>query len=247
MKFYKRLPINRKDPMSKTFAVETDGRIVTNTSNSLQTPVGTAAQRPTVPVDGQLRYNTDIGVGGELEAYVNGTWEIIKTNRQANITKQEFDNGDYADTFFGPLTYDVDVAKPENVFVYVENVPQIAGINFSLDYSSISTPITTSTIITQNETGGITVIRVASVADFNPGNPIAGINLTGNTIVDTSATDLTITITPGTYGPISIDDVVATQLPVGTYVRFSSDSLPVPHKPVITLLGFDGYNPPFEV
>ena len=95
MKFYKRLPINRKDPMSGRFAVEADDRIITTTTRGMQMPSGTALERTTVPVDGEIRYNKDIGAGGELEAYINGTWEIIKTNRPATVTQQEFDNGDY--------------------------------------------------------------------------------------------------------------------------------------------------------
>jgi hypothetical protein len=248
MKFYKRLPLNRKDPMSSKFAVEADDRIITNTTKSLQVPKGTVVQRPENPVNGEIRYNTDIGSnGGELEAYVDGAWQIIKTNRQAEITRQEFDNGDYADTLFGPLAYDIDLAKPQNVFVYVENVFQLSDINYTLEYSSTSTPITTSTTLSIAADPGDTLLFVESVADFNPGNPIFGNNLDGNTVVDTSATDLTITIDNGTTGAVATGTVITTNFPLGTYVKFSNNSTPVPHKPVITLLGFDGYNPPFEV
>jgi hypothetical protein len=248
MKFYKRLPLNRKNPFSNTFAAEADGRLVTNTTNSLQLPKGNIAQRPAGPSNGQIRYNIQLGNnGGELEAYIDGKWEIIKTNRQANITKQEFDNGDYADTLFGPLAYNVSIDRPENVFVYVENVPQIAGTNYTLEYSSTPTPITTSTTLSIEAGPGETLLFVESVADFNPGQPITGSNLDGNTVVDTSATDRTIIISPGASGTVATGTVITTSFAPGTYVRFRPDSLPVPHKPVITLLGFDGYNPPFEV
>ena len=246
MKFYKRLPLFLKEPMSSRFAVEADGTIVTNTDKAIQTPRGTTLQRPTNPVLGEIRFNSDLGPDGDLEAYIDYRWQRIKTNRQQVITKQEFDNGDYADTRFGPLAYDIDINFPENMFVYVENVPQIAGLNYTLEYSSPISPITTSTVIVQTGYSGDTVLYVTSVADFNPNDPITGPNINGSVIVDTSATDLTVTITPGLVGTINPGDVVTTTLASGTYVTFSIDSLPVPHKPVITLLGFDGYGPPFE-
>ena len=248
MKFYKRLPIHRKDPMSGRFAVEADDRIVTNTVHGMQMPRGNAAQRSVPPVNGELRYNNDIGTGGELEAYVNGVWEIVKTNRQATVTRQEFDNGDYADTLFGPLAYDIDTNKPENLTVYVENVPQIPGTNFNLLYSSAGSPIVATAFVIGLAYSGDTVLKVDTVADFNPGQPITGNFIApGTTIVITSATNKTITITPGITNSIVPGTLVTTTFSTGTYVKFAVDSLPVPYKPVITLLGLDGYCPPFEV
>lgn len=248
MKYYKRLPLNRKDPMNNRFAVEADDRIVTTTHRGMQLPSGTALERTTMPVDGEIRYNKDIGVGGELEAYINGTWEIIKTNRPATVTQQEFDNGDYADTLFGPLAYDIDPTKPENLTVYVENVPQIPGTNFTLIQSTSSSTFTTSTLVTIDSASNDTILYVSSVADLNPGNLIDGTNITpGTTIVDTSATDLTVILSTSTSGVVTSGTVLTTTFGTGTYVQFLGNSLPVPNKPVITLLGLDGYCPPFEV
>lgn len=248
MKFYKRLPIHRKDPMSDRFAVEADDRIVTSTARGMQMPRGTAGERSEPPVNGELRYNTEIGVGGELEVYVNGIWEIVKTNRQATVTKQEFDNGDYADTVFGPLAYDINTDKPENLTVYVENVPQLPGINFNLLYSDSLTPILASAITVSLANSGATLLTVDTVADFNFGQPITGNYIApGTTIVTTDPILKTITIDQGTTGAIVPGTLVTTSFSTGTYVKFSLDSLPVPNKPVITLLGLDGYCPPFEV
>lgn len=248
MKFYKRLPLDSKDPTSGRFAVEADNRIVTNTSHGMQMPRGISSERSKLPVNGELRYNTEIGTGGELEAFINGKWEIVKTNRQAKVTKQEFDNGDYADTIFGPLAYDIDPTKPENLTVYVENVPQISGINFNLLYSSVELPITSTATVISLANPGSTTLYVDTVADFNPGQLISGNFLApGTTIVLTSATSRTITITPGTISTIAAGTVLTTQFGTGTYVQFSLGSPPVPNKPVIVLLGLDGYCPPFEV
>ena len=47
---------------------------------SLQMPVGTTAQRPTNPVDGDCRYNTDFGY---VEYYYKGFWADARSNQGA--------------------------------------------------------------------------------------------------------------------------------------------------------------------
>lgn len=250
MKFYRRHSISESSPQDNSWAVEADGRIVTNSTNSMETPRGDASQRPSEPVNGSIRYNTELGLteGGELEVYVDGKWEIIKTNRQQVITKQIFENGDYADTIFGPLSYNVDVTKPENVFVYVENVWQIPGLNYELVLNTAGEVLSTSTVLTKIAPDTTTTLYVSSVADFNPGQPLFGAGLSGNTVVETSSTSKTITISPGVFGTLSSGTSVLAEFPdEGTYVRFIGNSIPVPYKPVIVLQGFDGYGPPFEV
>lgn len=247
MKFYKRLPINTYDPMSKSFAVEADGRIITNTVASMETPSGVTEERPTVLVNGAIRYNESIGIGGELEAYINNRWEIIKTNRQAQVTKQVFENGDYKDTIFGPLAYDIDISRPENVMVYVENVYQVPGVNYELIRSTNAQPLTTSTTVPTLVGFGETVIPLADVSNFNPGIALNGTNLQNNVIVSVDNTASTITVSPGALGVIPAGGLAIAVYSTGTWIRFMPDSVPVPTKPVMTLLGLDGYCPPFEV
>jgi hypothetical protein len=247
MKFYKRLPISQFNPMDDKFAVEADGRIVTDTVVGMETPSGDASQRSVFPENGTIRYNTDIGNGGELEAYVNGTWEIIKTNRQATVTKQTFENGDYADTIFGPLAYDIDITKPENLSVYVENVYQIPGVNYELRRSSLGFPLTSTATVVQTVGFGETVVYLDTIADFNVGLTLTGTNLNNNVIIATSATDKSITIEPGALGFIPVGGLAVANFSTGTYVQFEPSSTPVPFKPVTTLLGLDGYCPPFQV
>ena len=43
----------------------------TSMTSAIQLPAGTTAQRPGVPVNGMLRYNSDTG---KIEAYANGGW-----------------------------------------------------------------------------------------------------------------------------------------------------------------------------
>jgi hypothetical protein len=240
MRFIKRLPLDRRDPMSKRFAVEADGHIVTRSTSAFELPTGTTEQRPTNPIDGDLRFNTS-GGGGTLEAYFSGTWQTIVG--QTIITQQEFDNGDYADTIFGPLAYDVDPTKPQNVFVYVENVWQIPGTNYNLVRSSPTSLLKVSTATFIDATVGETTLFLDSIGDFNPGQSITGTNI-NSVITQVSATDLTVTFTPGITGPISSGTVVTTTFSTGTFIRFSDHSIPVPNKPVYAFLGFDRSVPP---
>ena len=243
MKYYKRQPINRQSPMNSAFAVEADGRIVTNTRRSLEIPDGPTSSRPMTALNGMLRYNTDIN---NFEAYIDGQWQLLVANTQAQITKQVFENGDYADTIFGPLAYDIALEKAENIFVYVENVPQMADLNYSLVYGSTSTPYTTSTFLAQPVSVNTNTLYLESVADFNPGYVISGSGIPlGTTIVSSSGTALTVVLSNEVTAPVSSGTEVTVYYSSGTYVKFSDNSVPVPHKPVIVLLGFDGYNPPF--
>lgn len=138
MKFYKRLPLNRKDPQSNRFAVEANGEIVTDSTVSLQIPVGELNERPPTYKDGQIRYSTTIN---EFEVYnASGEglgWEILRTVRPANIVVQNIGSGDYATTEFGPLQWSTgtnytNYQKPQNIMLYVENVYQIPNTNYTL-------------------------------------------------------------------------------------------------------------------
>lgn len=240
MKYYKRLPINRKSPTSNAFVVEADGTIITDTHGALEIPDGNISQRPLNPTEGMMRFNTELGY---FETYISGVWGPLSAISTFNIIQDEFDNGDYADMYFGPLSRDVDITKPQNVFVYVENVPQISNYNYTLEYSSVATPITTSTALTLSTSSGVSILQVSSVADFNSGQPITGSGIdVATTITATSVTDLTISLSLPTTAPIASGTVVTTTLSTGTWVKFGNNSLPVPFKPVFVITGFSGGN-----
>lgn len=238
MKYYKRLPINRKDPVSNRFAVQIDGSIVTDSKAAIAIPDGNTAQRPVAPIEGMLRFNNQLNY---FETYTSSTWHPLQAVTQMNIVQQEFDNGDYADVYFGPLAKNVDITKPQNVFVYVENVPQISNYNFTLEYGSTLNPITTSTTLTSSTSSGVSILHVASVADFNAGQYITGPGIQSNTTVTaTSVTNLTINLSLPTNSSISAGTTVTTTLATGTWIRFSDHSIPVPNKPVFAITGLDG-------
>lgn len=245
MKFYKRQNLNNGNPMDDSWTVSADNQIKTNITSAMETPSGNSNQRPLQPENGAIRYNLQIG-SGELEVFVNGRWETIKTNRQQELTLQSFENGDYFDTYFGPLAYNIDTTRPQNIFVFVDNVYQIPERNYTLTQSTEESPLTTSTTITRSSNFGETIIHIGNVANFNVGTPINGTNLNGNVITEVSATDQTITVFPGALGPINPGDLVVASFSTGTYVIFSEDAVPVPSKPVTVLMGIDGYTPPFN-
>ena len=243
MKFIKRLVLNRKDPVSNIFAVEADGRIVTNTGKSLQLPTGSTAGRPS-GVNGMLRYNLTLN---DAEAYNSsgaGTgWEKIKTNRQDTITPQNLGVGNYVNTLFGPLAYQVDASKPQNIFVYVDNVYQIPTTNYTLQYG---TGIRVTRNITSSIGPGTTVIPINTATNVLPGmivsTPTGMAANTTVTNVNTTVSPPTITITPGTTGGINAGTTATfTYNNSSTFVNFTSAA---PAKQVFTLLGFDNYAPP---
>lgn len=242
MRFYKRSKTDSIKPQDTAFAVEADGRIITTTKVGIEVPAGGYADRYSTPDNGTIRYNDEID---ELEAYINGNWEIIKTNRQGTVTVDTFINGDYADRYFGPLSYNVDITKPQNISVYVDNVFQVPFTNYTLERSDPGFPITTSTTVSIAANFGDTTIFLDSIADFNPGRILSGTNLEGCVIVSTSSTTQTIEISPGALGFIPAGGLATVNISTGTYIAFEPDAVPTPSKPVTAILGLDGYNPPF--
>ena len=244
MRYVKRLPLNHRDPASNRFAVDQNNLIITNSTNAMQLPSGTVAQRPAAPVNGEIRYNTDLGTSGELEAFVDGAWQIIKTNRQQTITQDTFTGSNYSNTIFGPLSYNVDPTKPQNVMIYVDNVYQVPTTNYILHSSTSGNLLSTSTQIAISTSTGATTLYLDSTADFDPGNPIVVDTNTG-TILSVTTNSITIN-TPLSVG-ITAGDTITTTFSIGTFMQFTPSDVPSPSKPITVLLGFDGYTPPFEV
>ena len=136
----------------------TDTNVVLSPVNlgSVILPTGTSSQRPVTPVNGMMRYNTDIHTGGEVEVYQSGVWRSLRFKESTGITQQNLGAGDDVNTIFGPLS-----PRPpsitasntswggQNLIVVVENVIQLNNINYTVvqnpTFYSESYPITTST------------------------------------------------------------------------------------------------------
>ena len=127
MRFVKKLQLNPKLIEDKSVSVAANGHVVMDTTYALKVPTGNSAQRPASPEIGQIRYNTDTN---EMEVYVNNAWEINRTDRPATVTVQTLGTGDAVEQEFGPLS--PVPATAANILVLVENVVQIAGVNYTM-------------------------------------------------------------------------------------------------------------------
>ena len=59
---------------TSSVSISTAQLVTLSSTGSLTLPSGTTAQRPTVPVNGMIRYNTS---GPCVEGYINGAWRLI--------------------------------------------------------------------------------------------------------------------------------------------------------------------------
>lgn len=251
MRYIKKLALNKKDPQSDRFSVLQDNRIVTTSKTSLEVPTGAKADRPTTLIDGTVRFNTTLQ---EFEVYNSQNpgfkpWEILRTIRQATITSQDLGVGNYNDSVFGPLSYAVDTSKPQNIFVYVDNVWQTPNTNYTLT----NNPSAATTTLSENTTTGVTTLFMNTLTNIDVGEPGVWRTVSGPSAIQVGTT---VTSVNFVYNGIHNGYQVGISLPTtnamtsgtaitvsynsGTYIQFTG---PVPAKPVYALLGFDGYFP----
>jgi hypothetical protein len=239
MKFYKRLALNPHRPQDDRVAVEADGRAIIDTTQSLRLPKGNISQRPTDTATGQIRQNSELS---EIETLVNNVWERNRTVRPGTIVVQNLGSGNYYSNIFGPLNSDYQPSydkSPANIQVYVDNVFQIAFTNY--DITTNPTPVVSQT--TATTTSGSTIIKLNDVTNVQP-----GCKITGSASIN-SATTVLGTITGTTWiqisSPVTSTVSALTNLTfvynTGSYLSFTGA---VPAKPVVVVLGYDGYFPP---
>jgi hypothetical protein len=239
MKYTKRLTLNRVNPTKNSFAYEIDGTIVTDSKTAMQLPSGATSNRPANPVNGEIRYNQSLS---DSELYnISGTgagWEKIKTNRQSPITPQNLGAGNYSNTLFGPLAYNVSITSPQNVLVFVDNVYQIPTTNYTLVTGS-SVPSTASLLDPANN--GSNTLSVSTTTNILPGMIVTGPTGIQNGTTVTSVSSFSINIYPPINAFMPVNSNLTFSEGSKVYVNFTSA---VPNKPVFVLLGFDGYSPP---
>lgn len=144
MRYLRQQNINRRAPYDQRLYVDMTDSVVMTTTNNMLMPKGTTAQRPVAPVNGMIRYNTDIVTGGEVEVYHAGTWRSLRFKESTGITQQNLGNGDAVETLFGPLTPTPpsQVASNtswggQNLIVLVENVMQIFNTNYTIEQNPV--------------------------------------------------------------------------------------------------------------
>lgn len=112
-------------------------------ADGLVLPVGTAANRPPSPVVGTIRFNTD---STRVEVYNGTEFTNITPEGFAQISKDTF-TGDGSTVAY---TMSRDPNSDESIIVYVGNVFQISGTNYTTSGTAItftSPPPDTHTIV----------------------------------------------------------------------------------------------------
>lgn len=139
MRLLKAQNTNLRNIYGKGVKYDVDNQVIVDSENVMLIPKGTTAQRPATPNNGHMRYNTD---DDQFEVYQNGAWRELRfkePNQDPGITQQSLGNGDASETVFGPLASgDSDYPVPaaaQNVLVFVENVFQVSGTNYTLEQS----------------------------------------------------------------------------------------------------------------
>lgn len=245
MKFYKRKAIDSHNPQDDSFAVEADGRLISDSTQSFKLPGGTVAQRPTDVTLGQVRHNTQLF---DIETRVRSSWERMRTVRPALITVQNLGSGNYYSNIFGPLnstyapsytTVSGNPGSAANIMVYVDNVYQIPYTNY--DLTTDPAPVVTSTTGTTTATS--TVLYLNSVQNVQPGQTISGSPYisSSTTVVGTITGTSNVIISEPVTGDVNSGVTLTFIFNTGTFLQFSGA---VPAKPVVALFGFDGYFPP---
>jgi hypothetical protein len=250
MKFVKRLALNRKDPASNRFAVEADDRIVTTSKKSLQLPSGANSDRPTTStsVNGMIRYNSTLNDSEIYNISSGPGWEKVLTNRQHTVTIQNLPTRYDSTIYFGPLSYNVDTTKPQNVLVFVDNIWQVPVTDYILR-SGLPTSTLTNVAVFSIGAQTITVNTVSNVLLGQTVSGPAGIFASGTTITDINTVTSQITISQGTLLSANVNPGVVwitLSASSGTYISFQAAD-PYSNgpnaKPIHVLLGFDGYSP----
>jgi hypothetical protein len=136
MRLIKRQTTNLRNLSGKGVIYDVNNQIILDSSNVVLIPKGTTTERPELPNEGHMRYNTQ---ANEFEFYQNGSWRNLRfkePNQNPGIVQQNLGNGDSVETIFGPLnSQDPNFpipAAPQNILVLVENVFQIATTNYDL-------------------------------------------------------------------------------------------------------------------
>ena len=151
MRLIKAQNTNLRNIRGKGVKYDISDQVIVDSQNSLLVPVGTTSERPDSPTFGHLRYNTSFdgnSVPIGFEVWDNG-WRRLRfkePNQNPGIVQQNLGNGDAVETTFGVLdSGDPDFpipAAPQNILVFVENVFQIADVNYDI----VQNPTGTSSI-----------------------------------------------------------------------------------------------------
>jgi hypothetical protein len=216
MRLIKAQNTNLRNIYGKGVKYDINDQVILDSTNTVLVPSGTTAQRPTSPVNGHMRYNT---TDTRFEIYENNKWDGLKVaapSTSAPILQQNLGSGDAVETIFGPLDsgdafYPVPAAA-QNVLVFVENVFQISGTNYTL----VQNPGAQNTITNIVSVGATTVIETATAHGFTTDDLIyvSGVESTIDDAVENLNTD--DSSSPGSHTITSIPSTTRIEIDVDT-------------------------------
>ena len=215
MRLIKAQTTNLRSITGKVIQYDINDQVIIDSNNVLRVPKGTTAQRPSSPTEGHIRYNTDTN---EFEGYQNGAYRKFryKEPNSVGIIQQNLGSGDAVETIFGPLASgDSDYPAPaaaQNVLVFVENVSQISGTNYSL----VQNPGASNTISSIVSVGTSTVIETATNHGYTTDNLlyVSGAESTIDDAVENLNTD--DSSSPGSHTILSIPALNRIEVAVDT-------------------------------
>lgn len=165
MRYLRTQTLNKRAIFDRSLFISADTSLTIQNTNNVLLPVGKTADRPIVPTNGMIRYNSELTPDGELEVYQAGKWRSIKYKESSQIVQQRLGYGDNQNYYFGPLnpappsiTASGSTWGGQNLIVLVENVFQLHEDN----YTVVNIPA--GTTITHTETYNPTVSETT-----NPG------------------------------------------------------------------------------
>jgi len=247
MRYLRQQQLNRRAIFDRRMYVDMTDSIVMNTTNNMLMPSGTTAQRPVSPVVGMMRYNTDTN---EVEIYegASATWRNVRYKESGQITQQTLGNLDGYTAYYGPLN----PAPPtvvangatwsgSNIFVYIENVPQLYTSNYTLTQNPVATVATTTTVTSGSElTFGVSGSQATKV--IPQGSIVTGSASIQSGTVATVDSDHTVSLSKPLTGTINSGTTLTFTAASGWYITFNVDSIEyigLVGKPVTALIGFD--------
>ena len=242
MKYLKTKNISKFSISDRTFIVNPYGRITTNSTNSLQIPVGTNEEKPQTSLlrEGMMRMNTGalgVNVGtAQFEIYQAGAWRPVKFKVPSQITYSTPIAANDIETLFyidpqPPLT--IEDGNPwtgAQLMVYVENVFQLYNQNFvvvenpcnvqgntiSIDFATKTISSTGINFVTSGFHADQTITLSGSAASNNGTYTIDSVTastIVVNEVINNESAGATITI----IGKSTITNAV---YPNGKYIRF---------------------------
>ena len=216
MRLLKAQNTNLRNIYGKGVKYDVNDQVVVDSTNVMLVPKGTEAQRPDNPTNGHMRYNT---TANEFEFYQDGAWRKGRYKEPRTIVQQNLGSGDAVETLFGPLDNDdADYPNPQNsggstdILVFVENVFQIFGTNYTLTQNPGNRLEVTSIV----SVGTTTVIELSGAHSLGAGDQIyiSGVESSIDDNLENLNTD--DSSSPGSHGIVSAPSSTRLEIAVDT-------------------------------